>query len=119
VPLRLTVDKLTETLRGPLILSVVPHPPRELVILGVGAVLTLAAAIIDRRSKNKSFLAGPVAVPCMVAILLLEAPHPLEVGYFLRMLPVAGLLGLVAAGIFTLLAKAVPTGRAQPAPAAG
>ena len=116
------VKEVSAAITGPITLTVVPHPPREAIVLAAGALATLAAALVDRRTRAKSFVAGAAAVPFALAFLLLEAPHPLEVGYLLRVVPMAILIGLVGAGVFTLLAKLVPAATKEaptPAPAKG
>ena len=114
VPVKVAVQKTTDGIAGPLTLNVVPRPPSETAILLLGVIAAFAAAVIDRRTSKAAFTPAVVGVPIAFALLLLESPHPLELGHFVRVLPMAAVLGLLGAGALTVLAKLVPAAAAKP-----
>jgi len=116
-PVKVIVKKATDGIAGPLTLHVVPEPPSETAILLLGIIASFLAAVVDRRTSKNAFTPAVVGVPIAFALLLLESPHPLELSHFLRVLPMAAVLGLLGAGALTVLAKLVPAASAKSASA--
>lgn len=103
----IVVDVVKEdgALAGPLTLRVVPRPPPELPLLVAWLVAVLIAAVGDRwRGQKDSYASIALAMMGVFSLLLLEAPHPLELGYLARMVPVALLLGAAVGGLLRTLA---------------
>ena len=107
-PVKIAVQKTSDGVAGPLTLTVVPPPPSQLAILLFGVIAAFVVAVLDRRTSKNAFTPAVIGVPIAFALLLLQSAHPLELGHFVRVVPMAAVLGLLGAGALTVIAKLVP-----------
>jgi hypothetical protein len=101
----IAVTKADGAFTGPLVVSVIPAPPPELVILGISIALAAAGAVVDRRSRDakKSHLGIGLAMYGAFALLLLESAHPLELKHLIGVVPMSALLGAAGGGLVRLV----------------
>lgn len=113
---RVTVVVKEETgdLMGPMHVSLVPASPPEVPLLVGALLLCILGSLADATMRtSKTFVGMTVAVLGAFALLLLEAPHPLELSHLLRTVPVALILGALVGSVVRWIAARV----ARPVPA--
>jgi hypothetical protein len=94
-------------LRGPVHVRAIPAPPKDELVLAVGAVLALIGAVLDRRMKDgsKSYVAVGVAFYFAFAELMMRQNQPIEIPKLAGVALISLLCGAAVGGVFRIIVR--------------